>query len=220
MSAQALALEPRTTQRFSAATARAQAITAHTDVIDHITKPILVIDAHRRIHACNRAAKAMLVTPLSPLRLVAGSLYGFDTTVDSAIAFQIFAISQWPDLVYTDQFSSVQAPMRSEWIAVSVSCLQAAVSERDAPRARYVLLTVHPVLTHCEVDLTLLQAALGLSRSEARISAHIYAGMGLREVALKMGIGQSTVKTHLQNVFAKTQISKQTELVKLVASLL
>ena len=220
MSAQALVQVPRTTKIFSAATARAQSITAHTDVIDRIPKPILVIDADRRIHACNRAAKAMLVTPLSPLRLVAGRLHGFDTNIDSAIAFQIFALGQLPNLLFSDQVSSVQAPMRSQWVAVSASCLQAAATDQDTPRPHYVLLTVHPVLTHCEVDLTLLQAALGLSRSEARICAHIYAGMSLRETALKMGIGQSTVKTHLQSVFAKTHISKQTELVKLVASLL
>lgn len=219
MSAQALVSGLRPIHRMTAA-ARAQAITAHTDVIDRIPKPILVIDADRRILACNRAAKAMLVTPLSPLRVTAGSLHGFDAAVDSAIAFQIFAVSQWPDLMFSDQFSSVQAPMRSQWIAVSVSCLQDARADQDTHRERYVLLTVHPVLTHCEVDSTLLQAALGLSRSEARICAHIYAGMSLREVALKMGIGQSTVKTHLQSVFGKTHISKQTELVKLVASLL
>lgn len=219
MSAQDLDSGLRPSHRLTAA-AREQAITAHTDAIDRIPKPILVIDIDRRIHACNRAAKAMLGTPLSPLRAAAGSLHGVDAAVESAIAFQIFAVSQWPDLVFSDQFSPVLAPMRAQWIAVSVSCLQAARTDADAKRERYLLLTVHPVLAECEVDPTLLQAALGLSRSEARISALIYAGLSLREVALKLGIAQSTVKTHLQSVFGKTHISKQTELVKLVASLL
>lgn len=200
--------------------ASSQAITAHTDAIDRIPKPILVIDTDRRIHASNRAATTMLAAPLSPLRAVAGSLHGVDTAVESAIAFQIFAVSQWPELVFSDQFSPVSAPMRAQWMAVSVSCPQAARTDDNAQLQRYLLLTVHPVPTHCDVDPTLLQAALGLSRSEARISALIYAGLSLREVALKIGIGQSTVKTHLQNVFGKTHISKQTELVKLVASLL
>lgn len=219
MSAQALVSGRPPVQRLTAA-ARAQVITAHKDVIDHIAKPIFVIGTDRRIHACNRAGKAMLVTPLSPLRAVSGSLHGVDASVDSAIAFQIFAISQWPDMVFSDQFSPVVAPMRSEWVAVSVSCPPASNTDEDALRVRYLLLTVHPAVIHCDVDPTLLQAALGLSRTEARIGALIYAGLNLREVALKMGIGQSTVKTHLQNVFGKTHISKQTELVKLVASLL
>ena len=194
-------------------------ITAHADVIDHIAKPTFVFDSDRKIHACNRAGKAMLATPLSPVNVVSGVLYGADTGVDKAIAFQSFAITQWPELAFSDQFSPVSEPMRVQWIAVSVSCLQTARPEHYARRIRYLLLTVHPVLVHCDVDPALLQAALGLSRSEARISALIYAGLGLREVAIKMGIGQSTVKTHLQGVFSKVNISKQTELVKLVASL-
>ena len=219
MSAQPLVAQPRRPVRISAA-ARAHATTAQSDVIDRIPKPILVINTDRWVHACNRAGKAMLAAPLSPLRVVAGCLHGVDTAVDSAIAFQSFAVTQWPDLMFSDKFSPVLAPMRSEWIAVSVSCLHATRSDTDAQRTRYLLLTVHPVLTQCEVGPALLQAALGLSRSEARICALIYAGLNLREVALKIGVGQSTVKTHLQSVFSKTHTSKQTELVKLVASLL
>jgi DNA-binding CsgD family transcriptional regulator len=195
------------------------AVTAHAHVIDHIAKPTFVFDADRRIHACNRAGKEMLATPLSPINVVSGVLYGVDTAVDKAIAFQSFAVNQWPQLVLSDQFSPVSKAMRIHWIAVSVSCLQTARRDDNVQQMRYLLLTVHPVLVHCDVDPALLQAALGLSRSEARISALIYAGLGLREVALKMGIGQSTVKTHLQGVFSKVNISKQTELVKLVASL-
>ncbi len=219
MSAQVQSLQSRPSDKRTAAT-RDHVVSAQTDVIDRIPKPILVIGTDRWIHACNRAARAMLDTPMSPLRAVDGSLHGVDATVDSAIAFQSFAVTQWPDLMFSDQFSPVLAPMRSQWVAVSVSCLHPTRKDEDAHRIRYLLLTVHPVLTHCEVDSTLLQAALGLSRSEARISSLIYSGLSLREVALKMGIGQSTVKTHLQSVFGKTHISKQTELVKLVASLL
>jgi DNA-binding CsgD family transcriptional regulator len=36
-------------------------------------------------------------------------------------------------------------------------------------------------------------------------------------VAEALGIGEATVKTHLQHLFAKTDTSRQAELVKLVA---
>ena len=40
---------------------------------------------------------------------------------------------------------------------------------------------------------------------------------GVPEVAEALGIGEATVKTHLQRLFAKTDTSRQAELVKLVA---
>ena len=217
MSAQAI-VAPRPVRPL-ASPQREHALQAHANVIDRIPKPIFVIGLDRQIYACNRAGKAMLAQSLSPMRATQGCLYGVDTTVDNAIAFQTFAVMQWPDLVFADQYAPIAAPMRTQWIAVSVSCLQMASDEASAASAPCLLLTVHPVLTCCNIDPALLQAALGLSRSEARVSALIYAGLSLREVALRMEIRQSTAKTHLQGVFTKTRIGKQTELVKLVASL-
>jgi DNA-binding CsgD family transcriptional regulator len=40
---------------------------------------------------------------------------------------------------------------------------------------------------------------------------------GVREVAPVLGIGESTVKTHLQHIFEKTGAGRQADLVKLVA---
>ena len=217
MRAQAMATA-RPTQGL-ASTIHEHALQAHADVIDRIPKPIFVIGLDRWIYACNRAGKAMLGNSLSPMRSTQGCLFGVDTAVDNAIAFQTFAVTQWPDLVFADQYAPMPAPMRAQWIAVSVSCLRTSSDDAFVPSAACLLLTVHPVRTHSQADPALLQAALGLSRSEARVSALIYAGLSLREVALQMDIGHSTAKTHLQGVFSKTRVSKQTELVKLVASL-
>jgi DNA-binding CsgD family transcriptional regulator len=40
---------------------------------------------------------------------------------------------------------------------------------------------------------------------------------GLQEVAPVLGISATTVKTHLQRIFAKTDTGRQADLVKLVA---
>jgi DNA-binding CsgD family transcriptional regulator len=41
---------------------------------------------------------------------------------------------------------------------------------------------------------------------------------GVPEVAPVLGISETTVKTHLQRIFAKTETTRQADLVKLVAS--
>jgi DNA-binding CsgD family transcriptional regulator len=40
---------------------------------------------------------------------------------------------------------------------------------------------------------------------------------GVPEVAPVLGLSEATVKTHLQRIFAKTDTSRQADLVKLVA---
>lgn len=56
-----------------------------------------------------------------------------------------------------------------------------------------------------------------LTPSELRVLLAIVQVGGVPEVAEALGIGEATVKTHLQRLFAKTDTSRQAELVKLVA---
>jgi len=42
---------------------------------------------------------------------------------------------------------------------------------------------------------------------------------GVKAIAELLGLSQATVKTHLQNLFRKTDTGRQSELVKLVAGI-
>jgi DNA-binding CsgD family transcriptional regulator/PAS domain-containing protein len=57
-----------------------------------------------------------------------------------------------------------------------------------------------------------------LTPSELRVLLAIVEIGGVRETSDALGIGESTVKTHLHRVFSKTGTSRQADLVKLVAS--
>jgi DNA-binding NarL/FixJ family response regulator len=58
----------------------------------------------------------------------------------------------------------------------------------------------------------------GLTKSELRVLLAMLPGLGVKQVAEKLGIGESTVKTHLQHIYSKTGTSKQTELMRLFMS--
>jgi DNA-binding CsgD family transcriptional regulator/PAS domain-containing protein len=58
----------------------------------------------------------------------------------------------------------------------------------------------------------------GLTASELRVLLAMSPGLGVHEAAEVLGIGESTAKTHLQHIHAKTGTSKQTELMHLFAS--
>jgi len=40
-------------------------------------------------------------------------------------------------------------------------------------------------------------------------------GLGVKEAAEVLGIGETTAKTHLQHIYAKTETTKQTELMRI-----
>jgi DNA-binding CsgD family transcriptional regulator/PAS domain-containing protein len=56
----------------------------------------------------------------------------------------------------------------------------------------------------------------GLSNAELRITLAMAPGLGPQDAADTLGLSLSTVKTHLQNIFAKTGTSKQADLMQLL----
>jgi DNA-binding CsgD family transcriptional regulator len=57
-----------------------------------------------------------------------------------------------------------------------------------------------------------------LSGSELRVLLAMAPGLSVKEAAEVLGIGETTAKTHLQHIYAKTGTSKQTELMHLFMS--
>ena len=63
---------------------------------------------------------------------------------------------------------------------------------------------------------SLIQLTLGLSNSEARIALALINGASLVQAAQDVGVSHETARTHLKQVFAKTNTNRQTELVVLL----
>ena len=57
----------------------------------------------------------------------------------------------------------------------------------------------------------------GLTSTEARVLDHLARGRTPQDAADVLGVGLTTVKTHLQKLFAKTGTNRQTELLQLLA---
>ncbi|SKA39109.1 helix-turn-helix transcriptional regulator [Consotaella salsifontis] len=60
-----------------------------------------------------------------------------------------------------------------------------------------------------------LASSFGLTAAETRVLEEVLQGRGLPEAAAALGIAPTTAKTHLGNIFAKTGVSRQAELVRL-----
>lgn len=56
----------------------------------------------------------------------------------------------------------------------------------------------------------------GLTPGELRVVLALAQGLGAKEAAETLGIGEPTIRTHLRHIFSKTSTTKQTELMSLL----
>lgn len=70
------------------------------------------------------------------------------------------------------------------------------------------------------LDQAVLQSVLGLTPAEARVLMALRGSCDLHDVAQRLEVAPTTVRTHIKHVFAKTQTRKQSELVALAGRIL
>jgi DNA-binding CsgD family transcriptional regulator len=81
--------------------------------------------------------------------------------------------------------------------------------DRERPSAAiFVLDPEH----HAAASFEAFSALHGLTEAEGRILREILSGKGLVAAAAKLGVSETTARTHMQRIFEKTGTNRQTEL--------
>lgn len=100
-------------------------------------------------------------------------------------------------------------------LLVSAAGRGAAVEQVDAAAA---ILFVGDPERPVAFDATRISRLYGLSRAEARVAALLARGFRLEEAADSLGIAYETVRKHLKQIFVKTSVSRQAELVRMLVT--
>nr|WP_230989483.1 helix-turn-helix transcriptional regulator [Devosia faecipullorum] len=64
----------------------------------------------------------------------------------------------------------------------------------------------------------MVASLFGLTEAERRVFGLIASGQAVEETARRLGVAESTIRTHLLRIFAKTNCGRQAELVALAAA--
>lgn len=99
-------------------------------------------------------------------------------------------------------------------LIVSAAPLTGPIAGDGEPAALVILREARPA----RPDPGLLRAAFGLTRGESAVAGALCGGLSLPEVAAELGVGVSTVRSHLKSVMMKTHTRRQAELVALLLS--
>jgi DNA-binding CsgD family transcriptional regulator/PAS domain-containing protein len=195
--------------------ARKSEAAAFAKILDGLAVAIFLLDSAGRIAHRNSAADNLLDAG-DVLRSVNGQLVARDAWANRALREAFAASGKLPAAC-----GCIALPMAAEdgehYIA---HLLPLTAAERGATGMAYKSVAA----------LFVRKAALGrprddviarrfeLTRAELRVMLSIADVGGVPETAAALGVAESTVKTHLRRVFAKTGTNRQTELVKLIAA--
>ncbi|MGX5827855.1 helix-turn-helix transcriptional regulator [Mesorhizobium sp. 43Arga] len=185
--------------------------------LDHLAVPVVLTGASGAILHANGAAELMLAghgpilsrngvlqtenpaVARALLEAIAGAADADGSLGSRGIGLPISAPGQPPAVAYVLPLTegTARAAFRPACAAVFVS-----TTTSSSPLPEAVLTTLF--------DLT---------PAEARVLLRIGSGLSASRSALSLGIGENTLKTHLNRIFAKTGTRRQADLVKLISDI-
>jgi DNA-binding CsgD family transcriptional regulator len=190
---------------------------AEHDVLDRLSVGVVLLDRRARVIYSNAAAASL-------------------SSDDSVLCVRNGMIAARSDL-HASRFASLIRSVLSGMTAASISLprsgdgrpitvVASSVRGRDVgrfadhhmPDAAVLLLMIDPT-TRPKIPSAWIMEAYGLTQAEARVALAASSGTTIAETAEQLGLSSNTVKTHLRKVFDKTGVSRQAELVRLVASI-
>jgi DNA-binding CsgD family transcriptional regulator len=185
--------------------------------LDHFSAGFLVVFPDGKILHANRMAHQMMSEGW-PIQSNNGVLLGCGKKATALLLKSLRQVAE----------TTEDSP--SEDICLDI-CLANAASPKGVAIATMTLLTgakLSPPLvalfvtkfgSRSDCALSAIAECFGLTRAETRTLHHFVEGGTVAEAAHALAVSENTVKTHLQNIFAKTRSSRQAQLMKLVNDL-
>jgi DNA-binding CsgD family transcriptional regulator len=189
---------------------------ALADVLDNLASGIFLVDAACRVVHANVAGHALLDAG-DVVRSVAGQLVTSSTEANQTLR-EVFATGS--DVAFLAARGHAIPLMSSggeRYVAhvLPLSSVLRHGGERVVDAVGALLL--RRVSLGGQSYGELIARTFDLTPAELRVFLAIVEVGGVPETAIALGIAETTTKTHLHRVFAKTGVSRQADLVKLAA---
>jgi DNA-binding CsgD family transcriptional regulator len=190
---------------------------ALADTLDGLAAATFLVDAGGRIAHANESGLKML-TEGSVLRGTGGRISATDTTA-AGLLRDIFMSAATGDLAVGGTGMAVPLMGRdgSRFIAHVLPLTAGVRRKAGTAYSAAAAMFVRKATLDLPHPLEALAKAFKLTPAELRVLMAIVQVGGIPEAAPVLGVSEPTARTHLQRIFAKTETSRQADLVKLVA---
>lgn len=187
----------------------------YSGAIEQLSVGVLILDHEARIVRSNAVADAILAADDGLARDHRG--LRFASTEHRQRLAQVLAEPAAPPSASPRAILRVERPSGRRDYGVAVHRIDTPGFMRTGSSPALALLISDPD-RDAVADASALRARFGLTRKEAQLVGELAAGRSLDDTAARLGIARNTARSHLRGAFAKTGVSRQGELVRLVHS--
>jgi len=188
------------------------------DTVDGINASMFLVDADGRIAHANVAGHKML-SEGDMLREVGRRLVSIDPQTDLPMREAFAAASRGDVNIGTNGIALPLTAANGDHYAAHILPLTAgARRQAGASYAAVAAVFVNKASLSCPSPPEVIAKSYNLTPTELRVLLSIVEVGGVPEVAEVLGIAESTVKTHLKRLYAKSGARRQADLVKIVGS--
>jgi DNA-binding CsgD family transcriptional regulator len=190
---------------------------ALADTLDGLAAGMILISLAGWIVHANVSGLAML-SDGSVIRGQGGKLTATDAQADRVLQDIVLSAASGDAAIATKGVAlPLTAPHGERYVAHVLPLTSGARRRAGIVHSAVAALFVRKAALDLPHPLEAIASAFKLTPAEMRVLMMIVQVGGVPEVAPVLGISETTVKTHLQRVFAKTGTSRQADIVKLVA---
>jgi len=184
------------------------------DTLDGLGAGLFLVDAQCHIVHANAAGQAMLGED-DFLRFVAGQLVVRDRRANHELR-EMIASGDAEVAMHSAAFL-LTAHDGERYVAHLLPLKAVVVRGADVPSKVMAAVFVRKIELDSQSYGGLVASAFGLTPAELRVLLAIVEVGGVPETSERLGVAETTVKTHLYRVFSKTGAGRQADLVKLAA---
>jgi DNA-binding CsgD family transcriptional regulator/PAS domain-containing protein len=189
--------------------------TTFADALDGLSAGVFLVDTRCRIVHANVAGHELLGED-DVLRSIGGQLVARDRQINQTLREGIANVRLG---IEPDHAAfSLTAHDGGQYVAHILPLKTVVGTGAGASSRAVAAVFVRKVELDGQSYGGLLARAFGLTPAELRVLLAIVAVGGVPETSEKLGVAETTVKTHLYRVFSKTGASRQADLVKLAAA--
>lgn len=190
--------------------------TAMAGVIDRYQHLSILVDADGRVVHCSRSATALSV-PSAGLCIEEGRLAAATPVDRTALREAIREVAEGTGRDAPDRTRAVtlSVPGAQRPTVVSIFAAGKAFQAETGGVTELVLVMARNPHVEHDIHTCSFVKQFGLSPAQARVSVMIIAGHSLVDTARRLHVSENTARSHLKQIFQKTNTHGQMELVHL-----
>lgn len=193
--------------------ARSHTVADLAEVLDRVGTAICLFDADGRVVHANAACRQMFADG-DLLAIVGDRVVARNTQADKIFRGLLDVVAGGTSLTDRRNVELMTARGGQHYLAHAVPTTHAGSPQRDGVATALFL---QKVSMAPQLATAAMSAAFKLTPSELRVLMAVVELGGVPEIAAKLGIAETTVKTHLSRLFEKTGAGRQADLVKIAA---